>query len=64
VSKDVVCLLSSLFLQKIGDGANTLFRKDKWLTGRSIQDLAPELHALVPKRRASRPTVMLTLDEY
>ena len=48
---------------KIGDGANILFWKDKWLTGKSIQDLAPNLYALVSKRRASRRTVMAALDE-
>ena len=63
VSKDVECLLSLAIITEIGDGANTLFWKDKWLTGKSIQDLAPNLYALVPKRRASRCTVMAALDE-
>jgi len=45
-------------ITEVGDGANTLFWKDKWLAGRSIQDLAPNLYALVPKRRASRRKVM------
>ena len=63
VSKDVECLLSLAIITEIGDGANTLFWKDKWLTGKSIQDLAPNLYALVPKRRASRRTVMAALDE-
>ena len=33
------------------------------MTGKSIQDLAPNLYALVSKRRASRRTVMAALDE-
>jgi hypothetical protein len=43
---------------QIGDGANTLLWKDKWLSGRSIQDLAPNLFALVSKRRVNRRLVM------
>jgi hypothetical protein len=58
VSKDVEYLLSLAIITEVGDGANTLFWRDKWLAGRSIQDLAPNLYALVPKRRASRRTVM------
>jgi hypothetical protein len=63
LSKDVECLLSLAIITEIGDEASTLFWKDKWLTGKSIQDLAPNLYALVPKRRASRHTVMAALDE-
>jgi len=63
VSKDVECLLSLAIITEIGEGANTLFWKDKWLTSKSIQDLAPNLYALVSKRRASRRTVMAALDE-
>jgi len=58
VSKEVEYLLSMAIITEVGDGANTLFWKDKWLAGRSIQDLAPNLYALVPKRRASRRKVM------
>jgi hypothetical protein len=50
-------------ISEIGDGTNTLFWKDKWLAGKSIQDLAPNLYALVPKRKASRRTVVTALDE-
>jgi hypothetical protein len=37
-------------------------RINGWLC-KSIQDLAPNLYVLVPKRRASRHTVMTALDE-
>jgi hypothetical protein len=63
VSKDAECLLSLAIITEIGDGANTLFWKDKWLAGKSIQDLAPNLYVLVPKGRASRRTVKTALDE-
>ncbi|RCV25755.1 hypothetical protein SETIT_5G191100v2, partial [Setaria italica] len=42
---------------EIGDGANTLFWKDRWLAGKSIQDLAPRLYIFVSKRRVNRRTV-------
>jgi hypothetical protein len=63
VSKDDECLLSIAIISKIGDGTNTLFWKDKWLAGKSIQDLVAILYALVPKRKASRRTVVTALDE-
>jgi hypothetical protein len=34
----------------VGDGANTLFWKDRWSNGQRIEDIAPSVHALVPKR--------------
>ena len=63
VSKDAECLLSLAIITEIGDGANTLFWKDKWLAGKSIQDLAPNLYVLVPKGRARKHTVKTALDE-
>jgi hypothetical protein len=63
VSKDAECLLSLAIITEIGDGANTLFWKDKWLAGKSIQDLAPNLYVLVPKGRARKRTVKTALDE-
>jgi hypothetical protein len=32
----------------VGDGASTLFWKDRWLNGQRIEDIAPTVHALVP----------------
>jgi hypothetical protein len=36
---------------EVGDGESALFWEDKWLDGRSIKELAPEVYALVPKHR-------------
>ncbi|KAG2564742.1 hypothetical protein PVAP13_7NG023489 [Panicum virgatum] len=58
VSKEVEYLLSLAIITEVGDGANTLFWKGKWLAGRSIQDLAPNLYSLVPKRKANRRKVV------
>ena len=55
-TKEVEYLLSLAIITEVGDGANTLFWKDKWLAGRSIQDLA--LYSLVPKRKANRRKVL------
>jgi hypothetical protein len=47
---------------EIGDGANTLFWRDRWLARKSIQYLAPKVYALVTKRRSGRHTVMEALN--
>ena len=57
-TKEVEYLLSLAIITEVGDGANTLFWKGKWLAGRSIQDLAPNLYSLVPKRKANRRKVV------
>lgn len=61
-SRDVECLLSLAVSTEVGDGANTLFWKDKWLAGKSVQDLAPNIYILVSKRRANRRTVKAALN--
>uniref|UniRef100_A0A453GFW4 Reverse transcriptase zinc-binding domain-containing protein n=1 Tax=Aegilops tauschii subsp. strangulata TaxID=200361 RepID=A0A453GFW4_AEGTS len=39
----------------LGNGQRALFWEDRWLNGCSISELAPQLHALIPKnRRKSR----------
>ncbi|XP_071676990.1 uncharacterized protein [Lolium perenne] len=35
----------------VGNGESALFWEDRWLDGRSIKVMAPEVYALVPKRR-------------
>ena len=50
-------------ITEVGNGSNTLFWKDKWLDGKRIQDIAPLVFALVPKRRSSRRTVLEALTE-
>ena len=57
VSKEVECFLSMAVITEVGDGTNTLFWRDKWLAGQSIRDLAPQVYALVSKRKSSRRTV-------
>jgi hypothetical protein len=46
----VNALFSMAMHTEIGDGANTLFRKDRWLSGQRIEDLAPTIVSIVPRR--------------
>jgi hypothetical protein len=41
----------------IGDGATTLFWTDRWLEGKSLAELAPNLVPTVPKRVTKSRTV-------
>jgi hypothetical protein len=43
--------------RELGNGVNTRFWSDRWLQGSSIQLLAPNSFATVPKRRVKRHTV-------
>ena len=61
VSKEIECLLAIAVTTTVGNGASTLFWKDNWLDGKSIQVIAPEVAALVPKRRANKRTVLVAL---
>ncbi|KAK1627407.1 hypothetical protein QYE76_001722 [Lolium multiflorum] len=45
----------------LGNGESALFWEDRWLDGRSIKEMAPEVFALVPKRRRKVRTVRQAL---
>jgi hypothetical protein len=46
----------------IGAGASTLFWTDRWMQGKSIAELAPELTAAVPRRFLKQQTVQEALN--
>ena len=48
----------------IGDGTSTLFWEDPWMDGRPIRETAPNMYALIPKRRRKRRTVQQALAEH
>lgn len=47
----------------VGDGANILFWKDRWLHGQRLEDIAPLLFAAVPTRKANERTVLQALTD-
>lgn len=42
----------------VGDGETALFWADRWLDGKAIREIAPDLFALIPKRTRKRRTVV------
>lgn len=46
---------------EIGNGASTLFWKDRWLYSRCVKDLAPRLFEVVPRRIANSRNVQEAL---
>jgi hypothetical protein len=61
VHPNAVALFAVSVQTVIGDGAATLFWIDRWLVGKSLADLAPNLVAAVPKRVANSQTVQQAL---
>jgi hypothetical protein len=55
-------LFKMAMASEIGDGTETLFWKDRWLNGQRLEDLAPHVSRLVPKRIANRRMVADALD--
>lgn len=59
----VNALFSMAVTTEIGDGRNTLFWKDRWQLGQKVEDLAPLIYSMVPKRIANRRTVAEALAD-
>jgi hypothetical protein len=55
--KEVQFLVDMSVVTEIGDGSNTLFWKDRWLHGRKIRDIAPQISAMVSKRIVNKRKV-------
>jgi hypothetical protein len=51
----------SIVVSEVGDGHKTLFWTDRWIHGQRVADLAPQVFALVSKRKANRRTVFEAL---
>jgi hypothetical protein len=49
-SKKMKAFFCIAMLTEIGNGSSTLFWQDRWVHGKKIDDLAPRLVAVVPKR--------------
>lgn len=50
-------------LTEIGNGSSTLFWQDHWVHGKNIEDLAPPLLAVVPKKNRNNRTVLEALRD-
>jgi hypothetical protein len=55
----ILCLVLSL----VGDGKSTNFWTGRWLQEKTIQDLAPTLHAAIPKSIAKKRSVNEALED-
>jgi hypothetical protein len=47
----------------VGNGESALFWEDRWLDGKSIKEIAPEVYALISKRCRKQRTVQQALVE-
>jgi hypothetical protein len=47
----------------VGDGNKALFWEDTWMEGMTIEEIASDLFALIPKRARKRRTVREALTE-
>ncbi|XP_071677132.1 uncharacterized protein [Lolium perenne] len=47
----------------VGDGSLALFWEDRWLDGKSVGEVAPDLLALIPRRPRKRRIVEQVLTE-
>jgi len=63
VSKEVDGLISMAVYTDVGNGATTLFWKDRWLEGKNIEEVAPKILSLVSKRIIGRRTVAEALTD-
>uniref|UniRef100_A0A452YA17 Uncharacterized protein n=1 Tax=Aegilops tauschii subsp. strangulata TaxID=200361 RepID=A0A452YA17_AEGTS len=48
----------------IVDGLTAKFWEDRWISGRSISEIAPLLYACIPKRRGKHSTVVEGLHDH
>jgi hypothetical protein len=54
---DLKAFFSMEVVTEIGDGTNTLFWQDRWLFGKTINEIAPIISTFVPTRIANRRNV-------
>jgi hypothetical protein len=63
VHPNVSAMFSASVIFVVGDGTATCFWTDRWLHGQSIQDLAPTLFGLGPKRAMNKRTIHEAMEE-
>lgn len=63
VHKCFQAFFSITVVSEIGYGAATLFWTDRWICSQSIADLAPQVLALISKRKRNKGTVLEALAD-
>jgi hypothetical protein len=52
-------------ISEVGYGARTLFWKDRWINnGQQVADLAPQIFAIVNKRKSNKRTMLEALTNH
>jgi hypothetical protein len=57
-------VFNSLVCIKVGDGANTMFRTDRWIRGQAVVDIAALVFVAVSTRSKNRRTVQEALRNH
>ena len=63
VDREARQVFDSLVSITVGNGAKTLFWRDRWLHGLAIVDIAPQIHDMVDTRTRNRRTVQQALED-
>jgi hypothetical protein len=64
VNARLQAFFSMAVISEVGDGTNTLFWKDRWLSGQRMSDIAPLITSMIPKRISNRRSVAEALTEW
>jgi hypothetical protein len=64
VSAGIEAFFSMAVITEVGDGTNTLFWQDRWLSGQRISGISPLVAAMIPKKIANKRRVVEALTEW
>jgi hypothetical protein len=64
VPDQVRALFAVATITEVGNGAGTMFWKDRWLHGQQLADLGPSLFAAIPQRKRQQHTVETALQNH
>jgi hypothetical protein len=61
-SLDEQALFFASTYMEVGNGSKALFWEDRWIQGKAVRELVPQLYSCVPKRRRKTTTVAAGLE--